>query len=69
MIAETCSLGGRGHTNDDGDKKQEQEQEEVIRMSIDATYSPGDEATRMTMVMNADEMVFVAHRYVEAQHP
>ena len=54
--------------NDDGDKKQEQE-EEVMSMSIDetdATYSPGGEATRMTMVMNADEMVCAAHRYVEA---
>ena len=37
---------------------------------IDAAYSPGGEATRMTMVMNTDEMVFAAaHRYVEAQHP
>ena len=54
--------------NDDGDKKQEQE-EEVMSMSIDATYSPGGEATRMTMVMNADEMVFAAYRYVDAQHP
>ena len=68
MIAEACSLGGRGNTNDDGDKKQEQE-EEVMSMSIDSTYSPGGEAARMTMVMNADEMVFSAHRYVEAQHP
>ena len=38
---------------------------------IDAAYSPGGEATRMTMVMSTDEMVFAAHRYVEAQvqHP
>ena len=74
MVAETCSIGGRGHTNDDGDKKQgeedEEEEEEVMSMSIDeidAAYCPGGEATRMTMVMSADEMVFAAHRYVEAQ--
>ena len=55
MIAEACSLGGRGHTDDDCDKTQEQEQEEVMSMSIDeidAAYSPGGEATRMTVASN-----------------
>ena len=57
--------------NDDGDINKNKKK--VMSMSIDetdATYSPGCEATRMTMVMNTDEMAFAAaHRYVEAQHP
>ena len=49
-------------------KKREQE-EEAMRMTIDeidATYSPGDEATRMTMMVSS---VFQRCMFMNECHP
>ena len=51
--------GRRTRKEETRNKKQEQEEDEVMSISsdeIDAAYSPGGEATRMTMVMIVDEI-------------